>query len=234
MQKISLILALLFFTASCKKTVNSPEVAEQFNFDLPYTMNIYVKQGGSTVLPLDFTLISGKSEVVSLSLSGVPSKTTCSFTSATGKPPFSSSIQTAASADMQPGIYPLTLTVTSETAGKKVYYLSLVVVNPNERAMELAGFYYENEYYQDSMSEQHIVSIGPYFYSPATACVYNFAKSDVPVLLYLDFSDNTFVSPVNQAAAWACGYGTFTDSTITFYFNTTTNSHRYTAVLRRK
>jgi hypothetical protein len=75
-----------------------------------------VAQGDSTTYDVTVTLVSGSTQTVSLSISGLPSYTSYSFTPSSGYPTFSSKLKITTTSSTPTGTY--TLTITGSGGGK--------------------------------------------------------------------------------------------------------------------
>jgi len=91
--------------------------APPFDFSISATPpSQTVTAGGSTTYTVTVTLTSGSTQTVSLSCSGCPPGTTCSFNPPSGNPTFSSTLTVQTSTSTPAGTY--TLTITGSGGGK--------------------------------------------------------------------------------------------------------------------
>ncbi len=82
---------------------------------------------------------SGLEEKVTLSVTGVPQTMEVKFRPASGYTSFSSTLR-AVSRITPPGMYPITITSTTESGKKRDYKIDLVVDTPTKRECEIAIF----------------------------------------------------------------------------------------------
>jgi uncharacterized membrane protein len=117
--------ALLF--SSCKKQNSGPE----FSYIINNVHDLTVTAGSSVPLPLDVELQAGTQEPVALSVTGLPSGVTASFSAASGTPSFETVVTFNAAANAAPGDYPLKITGASASSEVKSYDFVLHVEKSN-------------------------------------------------------------------------------------------------------
>jgi hypothetical protein len=107
---------------------NEFQVLEPFDFTIsgsPASRTII--SGQSTTYQIDITLISGAAQLVSLTCSGYPSSTTCTFSPQSGYPSFVSTLTVSTATSTPAGTY--TLTVTGTDGGKSHSCTVQLVIN---------------------------------------------------------------------------------------------------------
>jgi len=95
-------------------TINPP--ASIFDFSLSNSGGITLTQGGSGSNTITINLMSGTSQVVTLSSSGLPSDASASFNPSSGNPTFTSTLTVSTSSSTPSGSY--TITITGSGDGK--------------------------------------------------------------------------------------------------------------------
>src|SRR3989344_2130107 len=105
--------------------VNVTEPQPVFDFSITKNRDIIVTQGASGSSLITVNLISGVSEPVTLSVSGLPADATSSFTASAGYPTFSSTLDIVTSLTTQPGIYNL---IVTGVGGNITHIVQLVLV----------------------------------------------------------------------------------------------------------
>ncbi len=122
---------LVMVTAgSCSKKNSDPP----FELRVHNLRNIVLQSGSNASADLEILQKSGVPGAVSLSVTGLPSGVTATFTPQEGIPAFRSVVLFEASAGTVPGVYPLTLIATSGN-GRKEYILNLEVQAGNEQLL---------------------------------------------------------------------------------------------------
>lgn len=99
---------------------------DAFTYAVNNVTDMSVLQGGNATKNLEVKLLTGTSENVNLSLTGLPTGVTSSFSTASGTPTFNSTLTINASASATAGIYPVVLKSTSST-GTQTYNFDLTV-----------------------------------------------------------------------------------------------------------
>jgi len=105
-------------------TVNSAP----FNFSISNDGSITVTQGATASMAITTKLLSGQTQGVTLTCSGLPAGVSCSFTPVSGSPPFSSSVRVTTSTSTPAGSYQITITGTGGTVSRTVGFT--LKVNP--------------------------------------------------------------------------------------------------------
>ena len=97
-------------------------------FDIiPSSNRLEVTQGSYSTLSISLTSIRGYSYSVSLSVSGLPSGVTATFSPASGTPSFTSVLNLSASTSASPGKYTITVIATGADGTTKSFTLTLIV-----------------------------------------------------------------------------------------------------------
>lgn len=99
---------------------------DPFTYTVNNIENVSVHQGGSASKNLEVKLLTGNSENVGLSLSGLPAGLTSNFTVSSGLPTYSTTLNINADATAAVGTYPVTLKATS-SAGTQNYNFNVTV-----------------------------------------------------------------------------------------------------------
>ena len=122
-------------------TVSSTVVP--FNYTINGVGNVSVQQGNSGTLPLVVKTLAGTAENVSLSVTGLPTGATATFSAASGTPDFNSTLTIATTAGLAAGTYPIVLKGTSATTTAKTFNFNLVVsgTTGGDCAADAAGSY---------------------------------------------------------------------------------------------
>ena len=108
----------------------SVTVIPQFDFSISVSpISGSVVQGGSVPSTVTVTLVSGTTQSVSLSASGLPSGATASFNPSSGNPTFTSTMTISASSTTPTGTYPVTITGTGGGKSHPTTY-TLTVTQP--------------------------------------------------------------------------------------------------------
>lgn len=99
-----------------------------FDFGLNVVGNnsVIVPEGDSASVGVGISLSSAPAQIVSLTASGFPSGATGSFTTASGTPPYTSTLNIQTSIDTPAGSYPIT--ITGSSAGGLTHSLSPVLI----------------------------------------------------------------------------------------------------------
>ncbi len=104
------------------------EASPVFDFSLSNSGGISVTQGSSATNTITSTLVSGSSQPVSFSVSGLPSGATYSFSPASCNPTCSTTLTISTSATTPAGTYTITITGTGGSVSKTTI-LSLIVTS---------------------------------------------------------------------------------------------------------
>lgn len=109
-------------------TMNGP-ITQTANFAQPFAFSISVspssgstQQGGSVTATVTVTLVSGSTQTVSLSASGLPSGTSVTFNPSSGKPTFTSTITISTSSSTPSGTHTIIITGSGGGLSKTTTY----------------------------------------------------------------------------------------------------------------
>ncbi len=110
-------------TKTTNYTLTVTYTPQPFNFSLSVSSDSgLVQQGNSLTLPITVSLISGSSQSVSLSVSGLPSGAWAIFDQSSGTPTFTSTMNISTSSTTPAGTYVITLTASGEGLTRTASY----------------------------------------------------------------------------------------------------------------
>jgi len=199
-------------------------VTTTFDYTINGVNNVNVQQGNSGNLSLVVKKLSGTAETVNLSVSGLPTGATASFSSASGTPDFNSTLTINTTNSLAAGTYPITLKGQSATTGAKTFTFNLVVTGTTggDCAQDAAGNYTSQDSCTGSAGAPVVTKTGTNQIKIASLAGYLTYTIDVNATINCNNHTVTIPSQAITAipipGAMISGTGTFTNNTMTIHY----------------
>ncbi len=207
-----LCIAVLTLSASCKKPTPPP-----IRFSITGSTDVVLPENGSQTIPLKVIHESGSNEQVTLSVEGLPTGVSVSFTTETSKPEFATTLYLKDDSS-KGGIHPVTLRGRSSTGVIMDYPFSLTTLDKT-CAKKASGLYNGSTTRRNGSGDVFT----NYLFSEDTADINRllFTVNNRTVYMVLNCNKNLLTIPLQDVGSFKIqgqGYIDQNYSVIDFYY----------------